>query len=411
MLFSKRFWRLLWLVAAAVACASGAPRAALAASSVAIVNLAHDQEKGAKLAQKARQELQSLEDFDALAAGALARALESPLSPRGPDASTLRAIRASMEEGKAAARQFRLRRARASLLGARSKVFTLAPTPELSSTLSEISFELALLHLREHEPDLAHRELVLLARLQPDRPALDPVRYPPNVVSADRRARRRADSAPPARLSIATTFDGARLYIDGRPAGNTPAELDLPSGPHLLSLRSSQHRPHHEIVVLAPGGARILEIEAQERSTIERAERMRHAALRGVGGADYEDAVTQAARELARLARCEAALVVLDGPRAPVLRLLPLRSAQLSFSVSDGASLPRLFALLRPVSSPTVLERPLAEKQRWYQKTWGIASIGGGAALTVAGILAWALSGDDAAPVSIGFEGVAPPDS
>ncbi len=56
------------------------------------------------------------------------------------------------------------------------------------------------------------------------------------------------------RLSIASTPSRAEVYVDGERAGRTPlAELELPAGPHALTIVLPGHAPHVGRVSVEPG--------------------------------------------------------------------------------------------------------------------------------------------------------------
>ena len=61
-------------------------------------------------------------------------------------------------------------------------------------------------------------------------------------------------------LSVRTTPPGARVAIDGEPAGATPLEQGLRSGPHVVELSLDGHYPERREVTVAKGAAATVDV-------------------------------------------------------------------------------------------------------------------------------------------------------
>jgi hypothetical protein len=150
----------------------------------------------------------------------------------------------------------------------------------------------------------------------------------------------------PGRLSIQTSPEGASVAIDGQPRGNAPLVAELMPGEHELSLEQAGHHPARRRVVI--------EAEQQRAATIE---------LHAIPP-DYSS----------------------WGHAAfwPGLALLALGGA--GAGLSSGAA-----------DDYAHGDRGAADTSRtWAGVMWG--GFVGGAALTLTGVVLWALSGDDYDP-------------
>jgi hypothetical protein len=389
------------VVASAILLALGSPSMARAAPRAAILNLSADQKAGGAAAAALRDQLDETREVAVLTQGALARSLEAPLPAGGIAGPALKSARELMARSHRASREFRLRAALSHLISARGKLLAIDPTEESIAMLAELGFELALLHLREQNRGLALTELSLVARLRPSRPVLDPVRYPPDVIKTDREARARVKNAASASLVVSATFDGARIFVDGKPAGTTPGTLEVGAGRHLLTLSSPAYQPSNQILTLDSGEKREVVVDLTPRTAVQHAQLLRHNAM--TSDPLDEAALLQAAEAVAGLT--DAALVfVLNGEgETPVTQLLVTGQNKLSFA---GEPL-QLLALAVPVKTPQLLDierPPPGEGRPWYRTPLGL-SLAGAGTVGVASLLIFALSGSDDRPVNIGLEG------
>lgn len=378
----RRVARVAGLCGALLACArvAGAQQAAPARPrTVAVINLAG--ERGAAAAARLREALGAHAQLVALPEGELSRALEAPAGPAPIDAAAAVARR-ELDAAEEALSRFQLDRARAAVGRARAALDAAPPSP---ARLADAAFLAALIELRAGEPDRAARELELAQRLAPARPALDPVRYPPQVIAADRAARARVAAAEALRVRIASEPPGATVFVDGRRRGRAPLELSLGAGPHHVAAVAPAHQA--AAALLDTGSARHLALTLEPMSVAERARAWRRRALSARSGA----ALRQAARRISDLAGVDAALIV-TGDGQPVAAVYERRADRLSYRRPVDAQVARLFGLLVPAGEPALVV-PRPEPAPWYARPWGIAALGGGALTAL--ITAIAISADE----------------
>ena len=89
------------------------------------------------------------------------------------------------------------------------------------------------------------------AVLDPTR-QLDPVNYPPQIVSLYEEVRKSAQADTQARLTI-NAPKGATAWLDGRQVLDTASEITLPSGDHFLLVRAQSGEADFQALSLKPG--------------------------------------------------------------------------------------------------------------------------------------------------------------
>ncbi len=203
---------------------------------IAIVNLAHDQEAGARLAREARTRLILTPDVMPLAAGEGARALEDALAPATSAANALAAAQGYLATAREELAQFEYASANAQLDIAESRLLATWPSLRASQLLADVCFERGVLLVRTGQVEQALIEFIAVHRLDPKRGALNPARYLPAVVETfDDAALRVADPGSTATLRVTSPIDGAPVHVNGRYVGTTPIAVALAPGIHYVT--------------------------------------------------------------------------------------------------------------------------------------------------------------------------------
>lgn len=381
------------------------PRAQAAPKTIAIVNLSEAPEAG-KTTRMARSLIDTIPGLRPSAPGDLARALEDPLPADGPDALVVRQAEERLVAAEESFEAFQSNATRAQLERARSLLFTVAPSETTTHLLADLSFRMALLHLRDDNRGLAMNELQLLHRLD-ERTTIDPVRYPPDVVRAFRIALREAPREENATLRISTTYDGAPVFLDGRPVGKAPLQLAITSGVHIVAVAAPQYQAAAQKIVVDPGAVTTLNIDLEPRKQASRALELRFAAVRaGLG----EDDLRAAAKSVARMLGSDAVLVITSSSAAgegqAVMAQLYLPTLdRLSFSRRADRQLENLLAILVEVPRPALVDQNESpSEQRWYKRPVIMGALV--VLLTAAGAGVYAVTADDGSqpPVMVSTE-------
>jgi hypothetical protein len=378
--------------ASALACLAAVATAlpvAAAPRRVAVLNAARDAAAGARAARDLRDRMASEPELSPLESGDLSRALEGELPAGSPADRAAAEARSHLADAAAAMARFDHPRARRALARAEAVLLAQPPDPALTQLLAEVSFESGLVHLREQNRGLALDAFRLVHRLLPARPPLDPARYPPEVVKAYDAARRPASGA--ARLEASSTFDGVALYLDGEQIGATPLAHEIASGPHLLIATAPGYAARGTRLDAAPGDRIALDLDLVRLSLAERALAVRMTAL--AAPASDRAAFRQAAHGVAQIAGVDAVLVIAEGASGGLTASVYERAAdRLSLARPVDREIGELLGLILPAAVPGPADlllgvRP-AEPAPWYQRPWGVASIGGAVVLTVIGVVA-----------------------
>jgi hypothetical protein len=387
-------------LAALVLCGTGSEPLA-APRTIAIVNLSEN--VGASEASgKVRDLLDKTPDLRPTTPGDLARALEDALPEGGVDAPTLRVAAEALAAGESAFIEFKSRQARAELDKARRALFSLAPGEQTNKLLADVSFQMALIHLREQNHGLAMGELQLLHRLE-SRDSIDPVRYPPDVVRAFKEARKGAFGGNSATISISATYDGAPVFIDGKAAGTSPLTIEVSAGAHIVAISAPQYQAAATMIDIDPGATQSHRIDLEPRSPVTRALELRFdARARGLG----PEVLREAAARVSRLVGSDSVMLIVDGEdEGPKATLYIQHLDRLSYRHAVDDQLKRMLGLVLEVPRPTLLDGVREPGPvPWYKKTWGIAAIGGGTALTTVGLILLGAS-DNTKPTRTGAPG------
>jgi hypothetical protein len=108
---------------------------------------------------------------------------------------------------------------------------------------------------------------------------LDPVTFPPQIVSLYETTRAKMAAEPKAKLTVTSTA-GTPVWVDGRPVGAAPLNgLELPAGEHYVLARAADGTSHFEVVTVASGEQKavnaVLEPRAVARAGADAAARSR----------------------------------------------------------------------------------------------------------------------------------------
>ncbi|HLU67727.1 MAG TPA: PEGA domain-containing protein [Kofleriaceae bacterium] len=333
---------------------------------------------GARAAAAVRRALTAEPELAPLEPGALSRALEQELPPGSPVDAALEEAGGHLDSARSALAQFDHPRARRALARAEATLLAAPPDPPVIALMTQVAFTSGLVHLREQNRGLAIDAFRLVHRLAPERPPLDPARYPPEVVSAHEAARRPAGA--PARLEVSTTFDGASVLLDGAPVGRTPLSIEIAAGPHVLHVAAPGYGAAGRRVEAAPRDSVQMVIDLRRLPAAERALELR----RGLAAAGATDraGLRAAAREVAALSGLDAVVVVSPGAAGQVAAIYQRDGDRLSLARPVDGEIDELLALLVPAPPPgpgDLFATPVPGERPWYQRPWGMASIGGGA--------------------------------
>ncbi|MCG8419117.1 MAG: PEGA domain-containing protein [Proteobacteria bacterium] len=279
--------------------------------SVAILNGAHDQNAGAELARDLRAALDMETALRPLRAGELARALEESLPPMASRQERLAAARSTAARATDALVRMQYRRVFDQLEEAEELLLAVAPGPDVSRRLANLAFLRAIVLLRDDRTAQALDELRAVRRLDPQRPELDPSRYPPQIVRLFAIAGTAV--SPTAALRVTAAFDGATVYIDGLRSGSTPALTYVSPGVHYVTGIFPGDHAIGERVTVAPGQTVTVKLRLTRVTVDDRARYVRRQLLDGApiapsGG----EAVRQAASRAAALSSVEVVIVVGD---------------------------------------------------------------------------------------------------
>ena len=377
----------VWLLALGALAAASTPRAAHAAPRrIAVLNAATDGDAGAQAAADLRRALLGEEELSPLAAGDLSRALEAALPIESEVDIALRQARAEVEVAHRAITQFEQSLARRALGRAESLLLSTEPDERVIQLLAEVSFQAGLVHLRDQNHGLAVDAFRQVLRLMPERPALDPARYPPDVIQAFAAARR--PRGEPTVLEVSATFDGVPVYLDGVRIGVTPLRRRIAPGPHYLLLAAPEFLTKGQKLDASPRDRISLVVELERLPLARRAAEMRRRLIAARGA--RRDTLRRAGREVALLAGVDAVLVIGDGPGVPSVALYERNADRISLFRPVNREVRKLFGLLLPAPPPGPIDLlPVDEREPapWYARPWGLATLGSGAVLTILGVI------------------------
>jgi hypothetical protein len=328
--------------------------------------------------------------------GELRAALERPLA--GDD---LARARRQLGAAREAYTRFEYARALTELNAVDRLLVDREPSPSVVELMVERHLLAGLVHEGQGRPADARRDFRLVRRLDPDRRELDAGAYRPQVVALFAEAA--TDERRRGALRIDTEPTGARVFVDGRYAGQASLELEsVAAGRHWVVAAAPGHRARGAIVdVEAREQGRTLALAAQ--SPAERATELR----RSLGAASATGERRAAAAGLARVAGVHVLVLVrerdgqvegavFDARRGLLSGWLAVPSEPFSRRIAAAAS-PDLSAGADPGAGAIPLAGPAAEADRppsWYSTWWGRTLIVAGG-LAVGGAVFLAVSGGD----------------
>ena len=372
---------------ASLAAAAVALPAAAAPRRVAVLNAARDGAAGAVVARDLRDRMAREPQLSPLPTGDLSRALEGELPVGSPAERVSAEARTHLDAAGIAMARFDHPQARRAL--ARAEAVLLAHPPEvpLIALLAEVSFEAGLVHLREQNRGLALDSFRLVHRLVPEAPPLDPARHPPDVVKAFDAARKPPGGS--ARLEVSSTYDRVAIFLDGQPIGVTPLAIEIDAGPHYLIASAPGFAGRGSRIDAAPGDRVALNLDL---ARLSRAERALGARMKAVAARDRAG-LRQAARSAASVAGVEAVLVIGEAEGGALTASVYERTGdRLSVARPVDRDVGKLLGLVVPAPVPgpadLILDLTPTGPVAWYQKPWGVISIGGAVVLTVVGVVA-----------------------
>lgn len=374
-----------WLAALAVAASPVAANAA--PRRIAILNAAGDGATGARAAASLRRALLAEQpDLTPLAAGDLSRSLEEPLPTEADGDVSVRQARIELDAARAAIALFEQTPARRALARAEQLLLAVEPDDTVVRLLAEVSFQAGLVHVREQNRGLAIDAFRQVVRLTPEREALDPARYPPEVIQAFEAAR--GAIGAPAVLEVSTTFDGVPVFIDGVRIGMTPLRTDIAPGPHYLLVATPEFLPQGSKLDALPR-ERITRVFDLDRLPLaRRASEIRRRLASS--DSDRRAGLRRAGRDVALLAGVDAVLIVAEGTRGPSVAAYERNADRLSLFRPVDGEVGRIFGLLLPAPSPALFDLQSEEERAppppWYLRPWAVASMTGGVVLGAFGI-------------------------
>lgn len=363
---------------------------------VAIVNGAADQKAGAKGAAELRRLVGQLEPLTPLPSGNLSRALEDSLPDKTEIERGLDAATEALERAERHLASFNLGLALSELSRVEGQLAAMAYDRRVLATLATINVRRGLVYMSMPDRAAALEAFRLTRLLDPARRSLDAAAFDPVVSKAfaDAGAERPVD----ARLEITTAYDGASVYVDGVLAERQPVEVA--AGWHVVTATFPEHRSAGAMVEVKSGQTRAMRLDLWPQSSIERATALR----RQLADTRDDAAYRAAAQAVAALTASDAVLIVrgatpgeldvavFDQRDNTVSKWMALQGARPKVLLAD--ILPSVEIV--PVGpGPIEFPPPPPPPAPWYKQPRWQAVMGGSAAVTVAGILLFALSGDD----------------
>lgn len=325
--------------------------------------------------------------------GELRSALEEPPGAAADDG--LAGARKRLTAAREAYVRFDYDRALAGLVALDRVLLDREPTPALVALLVERHLLAGLVHEGRGRLADARRSFRAVHHLDPDRRSLDAGLYRPQVVALFAEAARADEQR--AALGVVTEPAGARIWLDGKPAGQAPLALDrVAAGAHWVVAVAPRHRPRGALVELDPGRPEQgpLSLALAPSSPSDRARELRRA-IAGAGERDRR----AAAEELSRAADIDVLVLV---------RARGGRVERSTFDAASGQLTP--WRAMRRAGQPVVAARPDLVRAppapppaspSWYRTWWGqTLLVAGGVA--VGGAVVYALTADGDSGYSIG---------
>jgi hypothetical protein len=300
-------------------------------------------------------------------------------------------VRALILSARAAYRQLDLEGASVELAAALNEAMRLErPEDQLETIIDALIFQAAL-RLGDGDGPGALAALRLATRLEPGRTALDEALHPPSMVAAWSQARSENDDASRALVVVRPRLlgaDGVTVIVDGVVVDVQEGLLELPTGPHLFTLRAEGCRSTSRVVDVVDGDVVIDDVVIADRVVAERA-----ALVARINAGDAES--------LAQLqGATDAAIVIaLDVPPGGVFAFAPgALVKKLPVGPSDDAVdiVNAAIDATRPPPPPPSLTTSAPDDDL---SVWAaIVPIGAGVVLAGVGLTVWALFPGEAPP-------------
>lgn len=329
-----------------------------------------------------------------IASGDLSRALEAPLPP-DPEQARRDAAAAKLSDARDAVARFDEPAALAALTAAEDAVLALRPGRQVAELLGDIEFARGQILFAQSNPAAA-ASFAAAQVLNPTRGALDPARFPPELIAAYTAARP-ADGEPGS-VEVSAPFDGATIYLDGKPVAATPTTLRVAPGPHLLTVDLSEYAVASVRLDVEAKSSVVAPLRFERLPATERARRLRRELQAALHDGQINSAVLlDHARKVASYTGADAVVVVTDASDDTLfIQLYRSATDTLSAPVSTGNTpLEQLLAPLRPIISGPELPPPPPPKQPWWRSRFVQAGAIGGLVVGVVAVLASTLSGND----------------
>ncbi len=246
--------------------------------------------------------------------------------------------------------------------------------PGMAAWYAEVELAIALTAAQAELGGLADAALHRAASVDPSR-TVRAAEARPELVERSRAAVRAAVTGPRGRFNLRADAEGARAFLDDRPLGALPREVEVPVGPHVLRIDAPGCRSWAQLVQVLEGDRSPVVVELAPTSARVEAARAETAARAG-HPADVEEAlgalrslgppalwmlwVGSGPEDCAVAVRCTA-----GGCEAPA-RLTPDTIASLSDAAGamSPARLPPALAWLDARAPITAADEPWWE--RWY---------------------------------------------
>ena len=294
------------------------------------------------------------------------------------------AATAALERARQQYRKLEFRQAVAALTRARESLARVTHAVEQIRLLRELSLQIGINHLALKDQAAAMaalQEAVALGHAGP--PA---GKYPPEVEAALGRARAELTAAAPGTISVTTRPAGARLLVDGKERGRTPATVQVPPGLHHLYLDLELHQPR--VLQVRAASARVEQAEVYLKPSEGDALRRQLRHMYDDGAAPPAGATTG----LARVFGPGRALLTVDGAGAGLTATAawtgPQQASHRCTAKSPAALArclePPLFKLGGGVGQARADPKPAASSPL-YKRWWFWAVVGGGAAALAGG--------------------------
>ncbi|MBX7195102.1 MAG: PEGA domain-containing protein [Sandaracinaceae bacterium] len=168
----------------------------------------------------------------------------------------LEEIEAALGVARRAQVQLEEAEAMRALSAASRRARDLLDVPGAAEWLAEVEVVTAIVAAQRGDASLAEASLRRALALAPDR-ALQEGEAPPELVARSialmREEVRRARIEVQVEGTAATAHAAAQVFVDDRPLGALPREIEVPAGVHVIRVEARGHRPYARLVDLAPG--------------------------------------------------------------------------------------------------------------------------------------------------------------